>query len=127
MSSSTRRVLVPIVWPEGKVGRGHLLPDLRLHERTSFVRVPGGRSVTHGMVAFVGTAVMAADMLDRWESSVGKIEERGAALDQLEGYVRWLAEQRLGRIFEAAYDTNGLLVAKSVSDHLPTLRAPIPD
>jgi hypothetical protein len=118
---------VPIVWPEGKVGRGHLLPDVRPHERNSFVRVPGGRSVAHGMVAFVGTSVTAADRLARWESTIGRVEEREAALDQLEGYVRWLDEQRLGSIFEAEYDRGGVLVAKKVSDHLPRRRSPIPE
>ena len=120
-------MLVPIGWPEGKVGRGHLLPDLRRHERTSFVRVPGGRSVTHGMVAFVGTEVTAADMVERWESTVAPLEDPASALDQLEGYVRWLAGQRLGSIFEATYDTNGLLVARKISDRVPILTVPIPD
>ena len=79
------------------------------------------------MVALVGSRVTAADMLERWAATVGRIDDRESALDQLEGYVRWLANQRLGSVFEAAYDGNGMLVAKKVSDHPPTCRAPIPD
>lgn len=127
MVSSTRRVLVPITWPQGRVGRGHLLPDIRLHPRTAFVRLPGGRAVSHGMVAFVGASVTAIDMLRRWESAVGPVGEREAALDQLEGYVRWVADQKLGSVFEAAYDSAGLLNARKVSDSAPMERVPIPE
>jgi hypothetical protein len=79
------------------------------------------------VVAFVGTPVTAADMLDRWESTVGRVHDRASALAQLEEYVRWLAAQRLGGVFEAAYDGDGVLVAKWVSNHLPARKIPIPD
>lgn len=127
MSSSTRRVLVPIAWPTGKVSRGHLLPDLRSRTRTSFVRVPGGREVSHGMVAFVGKPVSARDMFSRWESSVGDIAQPQEALDLLEGYVRWASTQKLGSVFEAAYDSRGMLVARKVANSFPTSKSPIPE
>ena len=127
MASSTRRVLVPIAWPKGIVGRGHLLPDLRAHHRTAFVRVPGGRPVPHGMVAYVGSSVTAADMLARWESSVGPVAKRDVALDDLEAYVRWVSGQKIGSVFEAVYDTNGMLTPRKISDSAPTERIPIPE
>ena len=79
------------------------------------------------MVAFVGASVTAIDMLRRWESAVGPVGEREAALDQLEDYVRWVAGQKLGRVFEAAYDSAGLLNARKVSDSAPMDRVPIPE
>jgi len=79
------------------------------------------------MVGFVGTSVTAADMLARWEATVGRIEDRERTLDELEGYVRWVAQQRLGTIFEASYDSDGLLVARKVGDHPPVRRVPIPE
>ena len=127
MVSATRRVLVPIEWAGGRVRRGHLLPDLRSTPRTAFVRVPGGQDVSHGMVAFVGEAVTASDMLNRWESTIGRLDDRESALDHLEGYVRWIAGQTLGSGFEARYDGAGLLVARKVSDTVPGKRTPIPE
>jgi hypothetical protein len=127
MASSTKRILFPITWPAGKVGRGHLLPDLRARQRTAFACVPGGRPASHGMVGFVGTAVTAVDMLVRWEASVGQVEDRERTLDELEGYVRWVAQQRLGTVFEASYDSGGLLVARKVGDQPPVRRVPIPE
>lgn len=120
-------MLVPITWPKGKVGRGHLLPDLRSSDRTAFVRVPGGRTASHGMVAFVGNSVTAVDMLERWESTVGQVADREAALDHLEGYVRWVASQPLGSVFEAHYDRMGLLVASKISNAPPKVSRPIPE
>ena len=79
------------------------------------------------MVAFVGESVTARDMLERWESSIGKVIERNDALDLLEGYVRWAATQKLGSVFEAAYDSHGLLVARKVANSIPTRKSPIPD
>lgn len=127
MANSTKRILFPITWPAGNVGRGHLLPDLRAHDRTAFVRLPGGKSASHGMVGFVGDSVTAADMLVRWEATAGTVENRERALEELDRYVRWLHRQRLGTVFEAAYDRAGLLVARKVGDHPPTRRAPIPE
>ena len=127
MTGSTKRLLFPIAWPAGKVGRGHLLPDLRARERSAFARVPGGRPASHGMVGFVGTAVTAADMLARWEATVGQVADRARTLDELEAYVQWLAQQRLGTVFEASYDRGGLLVARKVGDHPPVRRVPIPE
>jgi hypothetical protein len=66
-------------------------------------------------------------MLDRWESRVGPLSDPVQALDHLEGYVRWLLPQRLGSIFEAFYDRDGLLVPRKVSDHLPRRAAPLPE
>ena len=91
------------------------------------MRVPGGRDVSHGMVAFVGEAVTASDMLNRWESTIGRLDDRESALDHLEGYVRWIAGQKLGSVFEAGYDGGGRLVARKVSDMVPVKRTPIPD
>ena len=127
MASSTKRVLVPITWPIGKVGRGHLLPDLGQHARSGFIRVPGGRAVTHGMVAFVRSSVTAEDMLEKWQTSLGQIAERQQALDLLEGYVRWLSTQQLGSVFEAAYDSNGVLGARKLASSPPTAKIPIPE
>jgi len=80
------------------------------------------------MVAFVHASVTAVDMLERWESTVGQVTEREAALDHLEGYVRWLGAQRLGSVFQASYDRGGLLVARKISDHPPSPRkSPIPE
>jgi hypothetical protein len=79
------------------------------------------------MVAFVGRPVTAADMLEKWESSLGPVAERTEALDQLEGYVRWAATQRLGSVFEAAYDSGGVLVARKVADSIPVVKVPIPE
>jgi hypothetical protein len=124
--SSTRRMLVPVAWPTGKVGRGHLVPDLRAHARSSFIRLPGGRTASHGMVAFVGNSVSALDMLERWESSVGKLVGPEEALEELAGYVRWLAAQKLGGVFEAAYDSNGMLVPRKVADSVPVQKVAIP-
>ena len=47
--------------------------------------------------------------------------------DQLEGYVRWAATQRLGSVFEAAYDSGGVLVARKVADSIPVVKVPIPE
>ena len=127
MSSSTRRVLVPMAWPSGKVGRGHLLPDVRGGSPRRFVRVPGGRSVSHGVVAFTGDSVTAEDMLERLESSEGPVADRETALHRLGQYVQWLSDLRLGSVFEAAYDEDGLLAARKVSDSPPVTRTPIPD
>lgn len=127
MPSFTKRILFPITWPACKVGRGHLLPDLRARPRTAFARVPGGRPASYGMVGFVGSAVTAADMLARWEATVGEVEDRDRTLDELEVYVQWVARQRLGSIFEASYDRGGLLVARKVGDHPPVRRVPIPE
>jgi hypothetical protein len=120
-------MLVPVTWPAGKVGAGHLLPDLRTRVRRLFVRVPGGKDVPHGMVAFVGTAVTAEDMLEKWESSLGEVAERDKALDQLEGYLRWIATQKLGSVFEAAYDSKGRLAARKIASSLPVVSAPLPE
>ena len=79
------------------------------------------------MVGFVGTAVTAADMLARWEATVGQVADRARTLGELEGYVQWLAEQRLGTVFEASYDRGGLLVARKVGDHPSVRRVPIPE
>ena len=76
------------------------------------------------MVAYVGVAVTAGEMLDRWESTIARVGGREEALDHLEGYVRWVAEQRLGSIFEAGYDSDGLLVATKVSDVPPSQPGP---
>ena len=58
-------------------------------------------------------------MLDRWESD--------DALDLLEGYVLWISAQKLGGIFEALYDSAGMLVARKVANSLPTRESPIPE
>jgi hypothetical protein len=79
------------------------------------------------MVGFVGEAVTARDLLERWESTVSPVEEREDALDLLEGYVRWVATQKLGSVFEAAYDSNGMLVARKVANSIPVRRSSIPD
>jgi hypothetical protein len=79
------------------------------------------------MVAFVGTEVTAVAMLEKWEDCLGPVDERGGALDRLEAYVRWTAAQRLGSVFEAAYDSSGILVARKVADSLPAVRLPIPE
>ena len=123
---TTKRVLVPVTWPAGKVGRGHLLPDFRGGHRNGFISVPGGRRVSHGMVAFAGKPVAAADMLERWESTIGSVGDREDALDRLEGYVRWVATQKLGSVFEAAYDASGALVPRKVADvpRAPQVRLP---
>lgn len=91
------------------------------------MRVPGGRPVRYGMVAFVGKEVTAVAMLERWEDCLGPVDERTGALDRLEGYVRWTAAQRLGSVFEAAYDPSGVLVARKVADSLPVVKFPIPE
>jgi hypothetical protein len=79
------------------------------------------------MISFVGTSVTAADMLARWEATVGQIEDQARTLDELERYVRWVAQQRLGTVFEASYDSEGLLVARKVGDLPPVQRVPIPE
>jgi hypothetical protein len=79
------------------------------------------------MVAFVGQAVTAEDMLDRWESTIGPLDDRESAHEHLERYVRWLAEQKLGSVFEACYDEDGLLIPRKVSDTAPVGRIPIPE
>ena len=91
------------------------------------MRVPGGREVSHGMVAFVGESVTARDMLDRWESNIGKLAQPDDALDLLEGYVRWASTQKLGCVFEAVYDSTGMLVARKVANSIPTRKSPIPE
>lgn len=127
MASVTKRVLVPVTWPAGRVGRGHLLPDLRQHEPRTFVRVPGGRPASHGMVAFVGEPVSAGDMLARWEATLGPLGDRQRAVDELEAYVVWVARQPLGAIFAASYERGDVMVVQKVADHLPTHRVPVPD
>ena len=79
------------------------------------------------MVAFVGEPVTAEDMLEKWESSVGPVANRRKALDHFVGYVRWAAKQRLGSVFEATYDTGGVLIARKVAGSLPVAKVPIPD
>jgi len=127
VASSTKRILFSDHMASRQVGRGHLLPDLCARQRTAFARVPGGRPASHGMIGFVGTSVTAADMLSRWEATVGQGEDRKRTLDELEGYVRWVAQQRLGTVFEASYDSGGLLVARKVGDLPPARRVPIPE
>ncbi len=127
MKNFTRRLLVPIDWQTGKVGRGFLLPDLRPAQRAAFVRIPGGRQMSHGMVAFVRPAVTAGDLLARWKKTVAVVEGDERALDELEGYVRWVAQQPLGAIFQASYDSRGTLSANKVANGPPVRRVPIPD
>ena len=116
-----------MAWPSGKVGRGHLLPDVRSDSPRRFVGVPGGRSVSHGVVAFTGDSVTAQDMLERLETSVGPVADRESALYRLDHYVQWLSGLRLGSVFEAAYDEEGVLAARKVSDLPPVVRTPLPD
>jgi hypothetical protein len=79
------------------------------------------------MVAFVGTPVTARDIFERWKSIDGEDARPDDALDLLEGYVRWVSTQKLGTIFEAAYDTAGVLVARRIANAIPVRRSPIPE
>jgi len=79
------------------------------------------------MVAFVGQAVTAEDMLDRWESTIGPLDDRESAREHLERYVGWIASQKLGSVFEACYGEDGLVIPRKVSDTVPVKRTPIPE
>lgn len=116
-----------MAWPSGMVGRGHLLPDIRSSSPRAFVSVPGGRPISHGVVAFTGDSVTARDMLERLESIAGPVSDRETALYRLDKYVQWLSGLTLGSVFEASYDQDGLLAARKVSDSPPATRTPIPD
>lgn len=91
------------------------------------MRVPGGRPVSHGIVAVTGDSVTARDMLERLESTTGPVSDRETALYRLDKHVQWLAGLRPGSVFEAAYDEDGLLAARKVSNSPPVTRTPIPD
>ena len=74
-----------------------------------------------------GDLVTAQDILERLETSVGPVADRESALYRLAHYVQWLSGWRLGSVFEAAYDKEGVLAARKVSDLPPVVRTPLPD
>jgi hypothetical protein len=117
--ASVRRLPVPITLPSGRVGRGHLLPDLALVQPSEFIRVPGGRRVRHGMIAYVAADVDAAEMLARWERDVGPVVDRPAALVRLQAYVAEVARLKLGNVVELEYLAEGGLRLKKLSDTPP--------
>src|SRR4029453_16547252 len=126
---ATRHLPVPIHMPEGKVGRGHLLPELRSLAKPArgFVRVPGGKTVEYGMVAFLGSILTPEDMLKRWEAEVGAVDDRHTALATLSRYVAALADLRIGNVVQIRYDELGFADVVKIQNTPPTSRqAPLP-
>jgi hypothetical protein len=125
--TGTRHLPVPISMPTGKIGAGHLLPQLRVvtHPAGGFVQVPGGMSVEHGMVAFLGSTVTPDDMVARWESEVGAIEDRNAALATLTAYTRALAHLKIGNVIQARYDGAGFAGLLKIQDGPPPSSSPL--
>jgi hypothetical protein len=110
---------VPITLPNGRVGRGHLFPDLAPVQPSQFIRVPGGQRVRHGMIAFVGADVDAAEMLARWERDLGPVPDRPAALTRLQAYVAEVARLKLGNVVELEFLAGGGLRLSKLSDTPP--------
>src|SRR5512134_3666918 len=118
--TSVRKLPFPISMPSGRVGRGHLLPDLSLVGKPKdFVRVPGGRRVRYGMLGFVGSGVSALDMLERWAREVGPVADQGEALARLRAYVDEVARLKIGNVVEIEYSQQGMPRLTKVSDTPP--------
>ena len=117
---TTRKLPFPITLPSGRVGRGHLLPDLFFAgEPSGFVRVPGGKRVKYGMIGFVGQEIGVADMLERWEREVGPVTDREAARVLLLAYVDAIAALKLGNVVSVEYSAGGVLRLKKISEAPP--------
>lgn len=126
-AATIRRLPIPITLPAGRVGRGHLVPDLSSDAPRGFIRVPGGRRVRYGMVAFVGAAVAPADLLHRWEHEVGPLANRKLAMRRLQGYLAEIARLKLGNIVEVDYSFGGIPRLKKLRDTPPSEVTPLPE
>lgn len=123
--ATVRKLPFPITLPGGRVGSGHLVPDLSpFAGPRGFIRVPGGRRVKYGMIGFVGTDVGVADMLERWEGEIGPVGNRQAALECLEAYVVEVARFKLGNVVEVDYSDEGIPRLRKLRDAPPGARGP---
>lgn len=126
-AATVRKLAVPIALPTGRVGRGHLVPDLLATDQPrNFIRVTGGRRVKYGMIAFVGIELGAADLLARWEREVGPVSDRAAGLKSLAAYLLEVSRLRLGNVVAAEYSSEGLPRLRKLRDTPPAMAGPKP-
>jgi hypothetical protein len=119
--TGTRHLPVPITMPQGAVGRGHLFPELSALSSPAqgFVTLPGGKSVAYGMIAFLGTTITLDQMLERWESEMGVVADREAALATLSLYIGGLASLKVGNVIQARYDESRFVALVKIRDTPP--------
>ncbi len=93
-----------------RIGRGHLVPDLAASSGGGFLRLPGLKRVSFGMIGFLGPPVTTAEILERWRES-GTVplpdEEAAGAID---GYLRQVQAFKVGMIVEISYGPGGFVL-----------------
>jgi len=122
----TRKLPVPITWPEGRVGAGHLLPQLILTNPNGFLCVPGHRLVEHGVLAHIGEDVDASDILKRWAREVPAPQQHPEFLARLERYIQQLQGFKIGNVLAIRYAPDSSFQLHKVAERPGTQRAPLP-
>lgn len=121
--SSTRKLLVAITLPSGRTrGSDFLVPDPAGSAR--FTRLRTGRAVQHGLVVYTGTAVSAADLLERGAEHAVLPRGDQHLLRSLEAYIDALQAFAIGNVLRVAAREDGAATLEKVADRPPTLHRP---
>ena len=124
--ATTRKLLVPIELPSGRVSQGHLIPQLGVQDQTGFLRLPGSDTVQYGLMAYLGSDVSAKDMLARWREDFPPAG-RGGHLSLLERYIELLQPFKVGSILTIEYGPGEAFQLRKEADHPPREPSRLPN
>ena len=100
-------------------GSDFLIPGFSPEGNPQFIGIRSGNPALYGAIVYTGTAVSAAELLERAQHLVSLRSARGEALRLVENYVAALQELQIGNLVQIESAAGGGFRLVKVQDRPP--------